>query len=106
MLGFGALFLLIQLVPYGWRHSNPPVVDEAPWPSAEARELSVRACYDCHSYEIRWPPHSFVAPMSWLVRADVDAGRDELNFSEWDAHESEADDAAEQILEGEMPPGR
>lgn len=22
--------------------------------------------------------------MSWLVRSDVDAGRDELNFSEWD----------------------
>ena len=106
MLGLGALFLAIQLVPYGWSHSNPPVVDDAPWPSAEARELAVRACYDCHSNETRWPPHSYVAPMSWLVRADVDAGRDELNFSNWDEYDGEADDAAEQILEGSMPPGR
>jgi hypothetical protein len=93
-------------VPYGWRHSNPPVVDDAPWPSAEARELAVRACYDCHSNETRWPFYSYVAPMSWLVRLDVDTGRDELNFSNWDDDDSEADDAAEALVEGSMPPGR
>ena len=43
--------------------------------------------------------------MSWLVRRDVDAGRDELNFSEW-GDDSDADDAAETIAEGSMPPSR
>jgi len=54
LVGLGALFLALQLVPYGWRHSNPPVVDDALWPSADARELAVMACYDCHSNESRW----------------------------------------------------
>jgi hypothetical protein len=102
----GALFLAIQLVPYGWQHSNPPVVDDAPWPTAETRELAVRACYDCHSNETRWPVYSYVAPMSWLVRRDVEAGRDDLNFSNWEDDDNEADDAVEQIVDGSMPPSR
>ena len=40
------------------------------------------------------------------MRRDVDLGRDELNFSEWDDHDSEADDAAEAVLDGSMPPRR
>jgi Haem-binding domain len=93
-------------VPYGWRHSNPPVVADAPWPTPEARELAVRACYDCHSNETRWPVYSYVAPMSWLVRRDVDTGREALNFSNWGDDDNEADDAAEQIVEDAMPPAR
>jgi hypothetical protein len=42
--------------------------------------------------------------MSWLVRRDVDKGRDELNFSTWDRHDGEADDAIDSIDEGSMPP--
>ena len=96
--------LAIQLVPYGWKHSNPPVTQDAPWPSAEAREIAVGACYDCHSNETNWPIYSYVAPMSWLVRRDVDRGRDELNFSTWDDDDNDADDAAETIEDGSMPP--
>ncbi|MET0147790.1 MAG: heme-binding domain-containing protein [Acidimicrobiales bacterium] len=101
VLGVG---VAIQLVPYGWDHSNPPVTQEAPWPSQEARELAVTACYDCHSNETEWPVYSYVAPLSWLVRRDVDAGRDELNFSTWDQDDNDAHDAAETIEEGSMPP--
>lgn len=105
LIGAG-LFLAIQLVPYGWSHSNPPFTDEAPWPSAEARDLAVAACYDCHSNETEWPVYSYVAPMSWLVRRDVDDGRAELNFSTWDESESDADDAADEIEDGSMPPSQ
>jgi len=90
-----------QLVPYGRDHRNPPVVAETPWTSAEARDLAVAACYDCHSNETRWPWYSNVAPMSWLVQRDVDRGRDELNWSEGD---DDFDDAAEAIADGSMPP--
>src|SRR5829696_5606097 len=99
-------FLLLQLVPYGRNHTNPPVVRDAPWPSGEARNLAVAACYDCHSNETEWPLYSYVAPMSWLVTQDVEAGRDEFNFSDWDEDGGDADDAAEVILDGSMPPGR
>ena len=51
-----------------------------------------------------WPWYSNVAPISWLVQRDVDEGRDELNFSRWDQPQREADDAAETVIDGEMPP--
>ena len=46
-------FLLIQLIPYGRNHTNPPVVQEPQWDSPQTRELAVRACYDCHSNEYK-----------------------------------------------------
>jgi hypothetical protein len=105
--GLGALVLfgLLQLVPYGWSHPNPPVTQAAVWPDAESEALARAACYDCHSNETEWPGYSYVAPMSWLVRRDVEMGRDELNLSELDQDGGhELDDAAETIAEGSMPP--
>lgn len=101
----GAVVLvLLQLVPYGWWHENPPVVQDAPWPDEATAELARAACYDCHSNETSWPAYSYVAPMSWLVRRDVERGREELNFSRWDDDDNEADDAAESVEDGSMPP--
>lgn len=98
-----AVAVAIQLVPYGWRHPNPPVRQDAPWPDAESEAIARQSCYACHSNETDWPPYSYVAPMSWLVRWDVERGRDELNFSEWDRDRGRADDAAEQVLDRTMP---
>jgi hypothetical protein len=106
---FGFLFLLallgfalIQLIPYGRDHTNPPVLQEPNW-DAQTRAIAQRACFDCHSNETVWTWYSNIAPVSWLVQRDVDQGRDELNFSEWETGEDEAEDIAEVILEGEMP---
>lgn len=101
-----ALLVAIQLVPYGRTHTNPRVTDEAPWPSDEARDLAVAACYDCHSNETEWPLYASVAPMSWLIQRDVDDGREALNFSTWGDSESDADDAADALEEGSMPPAQ
>jgi Haem-binding domain len=54
-------------------------------------------CQDCHSNQTRWPPHSFLAPFSWMVAGDVEQGREALNFSTWDEDDGEADDAAEVV---------
>lgn len=96
----------LQLVPYGWWHSNPQVVRDAPWPNAASAEVARTSCYSCHSNETDWPLYSYIAPMSWLVRRDVERGRDELNFSDWARFSDEADDAAEVIESGAMPPDR
>jgi mono/diheme cytochrome c family protein len=96
-------FLVIQLVPYGRDHVNPPVVAEPSWDSAQTRELAVRACFDCHSNETVWPWYSNLAPISWFVQRDVDEGREHLNYSEWNRPQ-EAGESAEQIREGSMPP--
>ncbi len=100
------VFLVLQLVPYGWKHSNPPVTSAAPWPNEEAEAIARQSCYSCHSNETDWPAYSYVAPMSWLVRRDVDAGRSKMNFSEWDPADNEADDAIEEIEDGTMPPSQ
>ena len=60
---------------HGWPHPNPPVVEDAPWPDAESAAIARASCYSCHSNETDWPAYSYVAPFSWLVRRDVDAGR-------------------------------
>ena len=105
ILGIAAVLgLAIQFIPYGRRHDNPPVRREPAWDSARTLALVRRACFDCHSNEVRWPWYSHVAPMSWLVQRDVDRGRRELNFSEWDRRQGKADDAAEEVREGRMPP--
>ena len=55
-------FLLIQFVPFGRDHTNPPVVQEPKWDSPATRELAKRACFDCHSNETVWPWYSNIAP--------------------------------------------
>jgi mono/diheme cytochrome c family protein len=95
----------IQLVPYGRAHSNPPVRQEPAWDSPRTRELAKAACFDCHSNETVWPVYSHVAPFSWLVQNHVDEARGLLNFSEFDRPQKEAEEAAEVVEEGEMPPG-
>jgi hypothetical protein len=105
-LGLLVVAVLLQLVPYGRDHTNPLVTQDAPWPDGRARELATAACYDCHSNQTRWPPQSHVAPFSWLLARDVEQGRDKLNFSTWDSDGGEADDAAEAVADGSMPPRR
>jgi len=98
------LVLVLQVVPYGRDHSNPPISAEPNWDSSTTRTLAERACFDCHSNQTHWPWYSNVAPMSWLVQNHVDEGRRELNFSEWNRGNSEGGEAAEEVREGEMPP--
>lgn len=98
------LFVLIQLIPYGHDHSNPPVTAEPAWDSPQTRALAASACFDCHSNETTWYWYTNIAPISWLVQHDVDEGRAVLDFSEWDRPQEGAGDVAEMIQSGEMPP--
>ena len=103
-LGLLGTFLVIQLVPYGRGHTNPPVTGEPAWDAPETRALAKQACFDCHSNETKWPAYASIAPASWLVQRDVNEGRAVLNFSEWTSPQAEAKEAAAEVLEGEMPP--
>ena len=95
--------LLIQLVPYGRNHQNPPVAAEPSWDTPQTRELAVSACFDCHSNETVWPWYSNIAPFSWYIQSHVDEGRQILNFSEWNRPQRSGE-AAEAVREGSMPP--
>lgn len=76
------LLVVIQSVPYGRQHTNPPVVAVPAWDSPRTRELAERACFDCHSNETKWRWYSNVAPLSWWLQKHVDKGRVKLNFSD------------------------
>ena len=103
VIGGAAAFLIMQLIPYGRDHTNPPVVKEAPWNSPRTRELAAGACFDCHSNETVWPWYSNIAPGSWLLYGDVSGGRENLNFSEWQ-NNAQALGAADAVERKSMPP--
>lgn len=106
LTGVGALaaLLLIQLVPYGHAHSNPPVTRAAKWPPGPGGEIAKAGCYDCHSNLTKWRWYSNVAPASWLIEHDVEDGRGALDFSEWDKPQPDAGELIEKVESGEMPP--
>jgi hypothetical protein len=95
----------IQFIPV--ERSNPPVTGKIDAPSNVLSILKA-SCFDCHSNETEWPWYSYVAPVSFLVSADVEDGRKRVNFSEWDKYDDEKkakklDAIIEEVEEGEMP---
>lgn len=109
VLALVVIFLLLQLANPA--RTNPPVVRDisanTPVPTDVSASLHA-ACYDCHSYESKWPWYAHIAPVSILVVGDVNEGRDNMNFSEWPddtAHIAKRLDHIHDVLEaGEMPP--
>ena len=95
-------------------HQNPPVTPSHDMLSTNAPPPSVAAilknsCYDCHSFETKWPWYSYVAPVSWYVVRDVDAARASLNFSDWPHDDPQRArkrwrHVADAVEGGEMPP--
>jgi heme-binding protein len=104
LLAAVGLFLVIQVVPYGRAHSNPPVSRAARWPSRRGEQIAEQSCYDCHSNLTTWRWYSNVAPASWLVQHDVEEGRGVLDFSEWDRGQPPLGEVLDKVEGGEMPP--
>ena len=107
VVGLLAGFALIQLIPYGRDHTNPPVTAEPSWDSPRTRELAKQACFDCHSNETVWPWYSNVAPVSWLIYNDVVEGRSRMNFSDWNRdRQPSIGEIIGELEEGGMPPAQ
>ncbi len=103
-IAFVVVFALIQAIPYGRSHSNGPVTGEPKWSSPQTRELMVRACFGCHSNEVKYPSYANVAPISWAVQNHVDEGRSAINFSEFDTNSRRGRNTLRVIQNGFMPP--
>jgi hypothetical protein len=94
-------------------HLNPPVVPghdalASNAPPASVAALLRNSCYDCHSFETKWPWYSYIAPVSWYVSRDIDAARSNLNFSEWPHDDAKRArkrwrHIADEVENGEMP---
>ena len=105
LIALAIIVVGIQFIPVD--RSNPPVTGKIDAPSNVLSILKA-SCFDCHSNETEWPWYSYVAPVSFLVSADVEDGRKRVNFSEWDKYDDEKrakklDAIIEEVEEGEMP---
>ncbi len=106
-----AVIILIQFIPAGRPETKNSRENDLLYnnqvPEAVADMLKT-SCYDCHSYEIKYPWYSYVAPVSWLVARDIREGLKELNFSEWESQSKmdkakNLDNMTDEIKEGDMP---
>lgn len=100
ILLWGLLILgLIQLVPVD--HANQPLDAKKDFAELlntpkEVKQILVSSCYDCHSYQVKYPKYAYVAPISWSIEHHVKEGREHANFSEWSSYNK---DQKEHILE-------
>lgn len=111
LIGLGAVLLLMQFVRID---KSAPAVDpsadfltmtNAP---AEMAALIRAACYDCHSYETKYPWYANIAPASLWVANHIEEGREHLNFSNWASYSAgkqahKLEECAEEVAEGHMP---
>lgn len=77
-------------------------------PPTEVASILKTACYDCHSYQTKYPWYTNIQPLAWWIKDHIDHGREELNFSEWDTYsfrraDHKLEESSELVLEHEMP---
>jgi uncharacterized cupredoxin-like copper-binding protein len=82
----------------------PVVTGEPPWDSIATRDLALRACAACHSNNATLPWYMRIAPVSWIAERNIGAGRQAVNFSEWDRIQIKGVLAADDVQTQRMPP--
>jgi hypothetical protein len=113
ILGFVALVIIIAMQFFRVDKNTPTVIASNSFqaimqPPANLHELMVLACYDCHSYDSKYPWYSNIAPISWFLQNHIVEGRDHLNFSTWGDYAPSdqkelLEEMAKEIQEGKMP---
>ena len=106
-----AVVVLIQFIPVNRSvptHSDLDDLLTVHPASTEVKAILLNACYDCHSYDTRYPWYSRVYPISQWMQHHVNEGREQVNFSVWGAYDAEdrnhaMEEVEEVLTEGEMP---
>ncbi len=105
------VFVLIQFIPVD--RTNPPIQSSLNFVNVEKTpqkisEILKNSCYDCHSFETKYPKYAYVAPISWSVKHHINEGREHVNFSIWttynrDLKKNIMEKAILTIEDGKMP---
>lgn len=104
--GLGSVILLQFIRP----DFHNPKVDDTVALHTDAKTMSIlkTSCYDCHSSETAYPWYHNVAPLSWVMSANIKEGRAALNFSHWEAIDAnvklERLERAKKLIRNEMMP--
>lgn len=109
--GLFIVLIIIQITPPRLPETSPATENDlfnhASVPD-DIGNIIKNSCYDCHSNETHYPWYSYVAPVKWLISGDINGGRHELNFSNWNEMRLRdqvkiLEDISEEVDEGEMP---
>ncbi len=111
ILGIGIVFALMQFVRIDKTvpdYEKSEDINVATNPSEEVAAILKTTCYDCHSFESKYPWYSNIAPVSFFLKKHIDEGREELNFSLWSSYSvkrkvHKLEEMKEMVSEGEMP---
>jgi hypothetical protein len=104
-------FALLQLANIGRTDPTVPPGHDLCSTNPPPPEISAMlrgACYDCHSYETRWPWYGYVAPVSLWLDSHVHDAREHLNFSEWPHGDPQREGkkwnrVSDTVRDGDMP---
>ena len=112
-IGLGLLVFLVLAQFVRIDKTNPPVEQEKNFANivnapANITSMLKKSCYDCHSYETKYPWYTNIAPVSWWIKGHINEAREELNFSEWASYSDKRkkhklEECGEMIGEGDMP---
>ena len=74
------VFVSLQFIPV---HKNNPKINPqiALQTNPDVMKILKKSCYDCHSYETKYPPLFKIAPFSFVIAQHIEDGRGALNFS-------------------------
>jgi hypothetical protein len=105
--GLAILLATVSFLTRPRESAGGPILPGAQIP-AEVLARMDAACRDCHSDATRYPWYSYIAPVSILIRYDVQKGRERLNLSRWQEYpvvrrQRWLSEIANQVQDGGMP---
>ncbi|MEQ8524791.1 heme-binding domain-containing protein [Gracilimonas sp.] len=111
---FAGLFLMLIILQFFGPDTSSPATDPSKdfitnaQPPEQVSSILKSACYDCHSYQTKYPWYSNIEPVSWWLQDHIDEGRDEFNMSLWADYSTrradhKLEEAIELVEEEEMP---
>lgn len=104
---FIAILIVIQFIRPS-KNTGDAVTANSIVTSVDVEKVLQKSCYDCHSNHTEYPWYFNIEPIGWWTAHHVNEGKEELNFSEFNAYSlkrklRKLKEMKEQLDENEMP---
>ena len=75
---------------------------------ANVEQILVKACYDCHSNNTKYPWYNNIQPVAWWLNDHIKDGKQHLNFDEFTTYPiakqyKKLEECMNEVKEGGMP---
>lgn len=101
------IFVIIQFIRPE-RNLGKRETEDTIFVTQEVGRIIQESCFDCHSNYTNYPWYTNIQPFGWWMNHHVNEGKEELNFSEFEAYTlkrrlHKLDEIKKMVQEGEMP---